>query len=116
MADNTEETQPTEGNVANEATNADPEAAASSEELSDEAAMNTDQNFVYWLVMLPFLAIAAVFVYEYSQHPGETNRLINAAGAVIFGIIVASCINVLASEKKNEENGNPDNPNPEGSS
>lgn len=92
MADNAEET--TTGN----------EAEAPAAESGDaEPAMNSDQNFAYWLTMLPFLIIAAVFVFEFSKTPGEYNKLINAVGAVVVGIFAASFVNALTGGDKKDE-------------
>ena len=101
MADNeTEENKPAE------------EAAAG--ESPAEGEMNSDQNFAYWITMLPFIAIAGVFVFEFSKTPGEISKLINAGGAIVVGIFVASFVNVLTSEKSEEPAA--DEAKPEGSS
>jgi hypothetical protein len=97
MADNTDETKPAE------------DAAGEAE----GPAMSSDQSFTYWLVMLPFVAIAGVFIFEYSKTP-EPSKLINAAGAVVVGIFIASMVNVLSQGSDNKEDG--DAPKPEGSS
>lgn len=102
MADNTEEqTQAADGSG--------PADAENSELLSGDA------GFTYWLIMLPFLAIAGVFIFEFSKHPGEYNRLVNAAGAVVVGIFVASFANILSEGNKQEDAGNAESPKPEGS-
>lgn len=106
MADNTEETKPSEG-------------AEGSEQAveHDEFTLSGDQSFTYWIVMLPFLAIAGVFVFEFSKHPTETNRLINAAGAVIVGLLVSSMVTVLSGASgENKEESSGESPKPEGSS
>ncbi len=69
--------------------------------------MNSDQNFAYWLTMMPFLAIAAVFIFEFSKTPGEFTKLINAGGAVVLGIFAASIVNALThgSDRRPDDSG-----------
>jgi len=88
MADNVEETKPVDA-----------------QENAEEGELNSEQSFAYWLTMLPFIGIAGVFLFEFSKTPGEYNKLINAAGAVVLGILVASCVSAFT---KNNENKNAD--------
>ena len=105
MADNTEE----ESKVAD----ANGDAAQTAEDGS--ALLTGDAGFTYWLVMLPFLALAGVFIFEFSKHPGDMNRLINAAGAVVVGIFVASFVNILSEGSRQEEQAHDESAKPEGS-
>ncbi len=89
MADNTEENKSTEGGAGS---------------APDEAGMSPDQSFAYWLTMLPFLAIAGMFVYEFSKSTGDYMKLGSAAGALIVGIFVASLVNAFTQGSDN----NPD--------
>jgi hypothetical protein len=114
MADNKEETKPAESANASpeqkpaDAGSATPEpkpadAASSSQEATpadaaaagEEPPMTEDQSFTYWLVMLPFLVTGAVFIYRFSQTPGEYKELVNAIGAVIVGLFVATAVNIV---------------------
>ena len=106
MADNTEEGT----KVADE--NADAAQAAD----DGTALLTGDAGFTYWLVMLPFLALAGVFIFEFSKHPGEMNRLVNAAGVVVVGIFVASFVNILSEGSKHEDQAHDESAKPEGSS
>jgi hypothetical protein len=106
MADNTEETKP--------------EESASDAGAGDaQAGMSGDQNFAYWITMLPFLVTAAVFIFDFSKTPGEYNKLINAAGAVLVGVFAASFVNALTNpgSDKTEQGANPSEaPKAEGNS
>lgn len=104
MADNTEEQTAAEASATGDA-----QSEAHTELLTGDA------GFTYWLVMLPFLAIAGVFIFEFSKH-SDLNKLINAAGAVVVGIFVASFVNILSEgSKHNEEHPVEDTAKPEGS-
>ncbi|MBX9689991.1 MAG: hypothetical protein K2X27_24990 [Candidatus Obscuribacterales bacterium] len=104
MADNTEETKTAEQNSADENAPAEEEAAE---------IMSGDQSFVYWLVMLPFLALAGMFAFEYSKEPNVA-KLINAGGSIVVGILVASCVNIFAQSNQNADESS--EAKPEGSS
>ena len=95
-----------------EATKATEDATTVSEA---EPALSGDQNFAYWITMLPFIGIAGVFLFEFSKTPGEYNKLYNAAGAVVVGIFFASLVNAMTNEKK-EEGANAEVPKAESSS
>lgn len=64
--------------------------------------MTSEQNFAYWLTMLPFLGIAGVFVFEFSKTPGDFNKLWNAAATIVVGIFVAALVNAMS--EKNDDN------------
>ena len=87
MADNTEETKP-----------------ADTTAKSPESQMTEDENFTYWLIMLPFLATACVFIFKYSNARAEDVDLLYAVGAVVIGILVASfSTELMQGGKKKEE-------------
>lgn len=81
-----------------------------------EAGMSGDQSFAYWITMLPFIAIAGVFLFEFSKTPGEMTKLINAGGAIVVGIFAASFVNALTGDKSGDEAASADEAKPEGSS
>ena len=45
-------------------------------------------SFAWWLGMLPFLAAAGYFIWQWSRHLGDVN-LAYAAAAVIVGLVIA---------------------------
>ncbi|MBX9569753.1 MAG: hypothetical protein K2X77_12725 [Candidatus Obscuribacterales bacterium] len=102
MADNNEEAKAPESAPTSEAP-----AASLSEEDKDAAlttapedgTLNPDQSFAYWLVMLPFLAIAGICLYNFYQNPGSYTQLFNALGSIVVGVFAASFVNALTGDK-----------------
>lgn len=115
MADNNEEeAKATEGLASS---SSDEAAAADLTTAPEDGVLNPDQSFAYWLVMLPFLVIAGVCVYNFYQSPGNFNQLWNALGAVVVGVFAASFVNALTGDHSTSpDEANPETPKPEGSS
>lgn len=107
MADNNEEAKAPDSAPTSE------EAPASSLSEEDKEAvlttapedgvLNPDQSFAYWLVMLPFLAIAGICLYNFYQNPGSFTQLLNALGAIVVGVFAASFVNALTGDKSGED-------------
>lgn len=103
MADNTEESKAAE------------ETAPVNEEPID-TGMNADQSFAFWLVLLPFVAFAGVQIYEFSQgSPGDSIKLINAAGLIVVGVFLAYFVNAFTQGDDNSAEGQAEEAKPEGS-
>ena len=99
MADNTDEPATDE-----QTENADLSAAEESAAEPIDTGMDSEQSFAFWLVLLPFLAFAAVQIYEFSQGSGtEQVKLINAAGLVVTGIFAAYFVNAITQGDKNSD-------------
>lgn len=116
MADNNEEAKAPESPPTSE----EAPASSLSEEDKDAALttapadgeLNPDQSFAYWIVMLPFLAIAGVCLYNFYLNPGSYTQLLNALGAIVVGVFAASFVNALTGDKSGggDEQANPDAP------
>lgn len=107
MADNNEEAK---------AETVPEDQAAGLTSAPENGELNPDQSFAYWLVMLPFLAIAGVCIYNFYQSPGNTSQLLNALGAVVVGVFAASFVNALTGDKSNAEGEKPNQDATTGSS
>jgi hypothetical protein len=90
------------------ADNVEEKKAADGGSPGEEPDMTPDQSFTYWLIMMPFLITAGVFVYKFAHTPGEYKDMINAVGAVVVGLFIATAVQILmqGSGEKPEENGN----------
>ncbi len=61
--------------------------------MSEETS--SDNNFTWWICMLPFIAAMGVFLYKWASNQSEQNYMWYAvgclAGGIIFAAAVASC-------------------------